>query len=69
METTEEERMTDPEQMYKGFCIDLLNILRGTLHFKYAIHVVADGSYGAQDPDTGEWNGILGEIITGVSRD
>ena len=68
METTKEERKVNPTRLFKGYCIDLLNTLRGTLHFDYTLYLVADGSYGTQDITTGEWNGIMGDIVTGVSH-
>ncbi|OQV23175.1 Glutamate receptor ionotropic, kainate 2 [Hypsibius exemplaris] len=47
---------------YRGFCIDMLHNLSLTLNFSYEL-VVSDLSYGDQDPDTKEWNGLVRELI------
>lgn len=62
----EDQRITDSQHL-QGLCIDLLHSLHATLGFSYEVHLVADGNYGGQDPRTGRWNGIMGEIIEGVS--
>ena len=57
-----------PTQPFRGFCIDMLNKLQDELGFTYTIHHVADGQFGYQDPKTKRWNGLVGEVIDGVSR-
>ncbi|XP_064643100.1 glutamate receptor 2-like isoform X2 [Lineus longissimus] len=52
-----------PGRKYQGFCIDLLDALQEKINFKYDIHLVKDGNYGAQDAVTEEWNGIVREIL------
>ena len=64
--TTEEERHYNPNKLWKGMCIDLLEILKGSLGFEYEIYQVPDGSYGSQTAGTGEWNGLMGELVKGV---
>jgi hypothetical protein len=52
---------------FEGFCIDLLEHLATDLGFTYTLHLVKDDSYGtavAKD----QWNGMIGEILRGVSR-
>merc|ERR1712055_413141 len=49
---------------YEGLMIDLLEELAGELHFNFSIHEVADGRYG-MPTDSGEWNGMVGELIRG----
>ena len=49
-----------------GFCIDLLQQLSSDLGFTYTIHIVRDGQYGA-DIGNSTWNGMIGEILRGVS--
>ena len=34
--------------------------------FNYVIELVPDKKYGALDPDTGEWNGIVRQILEKV---
>lgn len=65
---------------FEGFCIDLLHELSNDLGlflllislifllfvgFTYTIHVVRDNQYG--NSINGTWNGMIGEIIHGVS--
>lgn len=50
----------------EGYCIDLLFQLSEKLNFTYKVHLVKDNRYGAMDP-SGNWNGMIGEIIRGVS--
>ncbi|XP_045912797.1 probable glutamate receptor [Micropterus dolomieu] len=59
----------DPYTMSKGselegYCIDLITELSKKLGFKYKLHLVKDSRYGAMDP-SGNWNGMIGEIIRG----
>lgn len=51
---------------YEGYCIDLMRNIAEIVNFDYEIHLVADGDYGSEDPETGEWNGMVGEIMRGV---
>lgn len=37
--------------------------------FEYSIKLVPDGKYGSRDPETGEWNGIVRELIDKVKPD
>lgn len=70
---------TDPYVMYKesslkmqgndrfeGYAIDLLNALADYLHFTYEIHPVKDSKYGRLS-DSGEWDGMIGEVVNDVS--
>lgn len=50
----------------EGYCIDLLQKLSETLHFKYEVAVVKDGKYGALSPN-GNWTGMIGEIVRKVN--
>jgi len=52
---------------YEGFCIDLLKEIAKIVGFQYQIEVVKDGKYGVENPDTHEWNGIVRDLIDGVS--
>ncbi|XP_061114620.1 probable glutamate receptor [Conger conger] len=56
--------MTQGSQM-EGFCIDLLSALSKRLEFKYNLHLVKDGKYGSVQPETGQWSGMIGEVIRG----
>ena len=50
----------------QGFCIDLLDELQKMMNFTYDIYIVEDGFFGSEQPN-GTWNGIVGDIIEGVS--
>lgn len=56
----------DSSARYEGFCIDLLNAIAKALHFNYEIYEVEDNRFGAQDETTGEWQGLVRELIDKV---
>ena len=51
-----------------GFMADLIQELATRLDFYYEMKLVADGKWGSRDQYSGQWNGMIGEIIRGVSR-
>ncbi|XP_039277718.1 glutamate receptor ionotropic, kainate 2 isoform X3 [Nilaparvata lugens] len=57
----EEENTTS--QKYEGFCIDLLREIANMVGFEYQIQLVPDGKYGVFDHETGEWNGIVRQLM------
>ncbi|XP_070160018.1 glutamate receptor ionotropic, kainate 2 isoform X5 [Polyergus mexicanus] len=48
---------------YMGFCIDLLKEIARMVGFAYRIELVPDGKYGVYDYETGEWNGIVRQLM------
>ncbi|RZF41429.1 hypothetical protein LSTR_LSTR000143 [Laodelphax striatellus] len=50
-------------QKYEGFCIDLLREIANMVGFEYQIQLVPDGKYGVFDHETGEWNGIVRQLM------
>ncbi|XP_053978309.1 glutamate receptor ionotropic, kainate 2-like isoform X2 [Hylaeus volcanicus] len=48
---------------YEGFCIDLLKKIAHMVGFTYRIELVPDGRYGVYDYETGEWNGIVRQLM------
>ncbi|KAJ8924608.1 hypothetical protein NQ315_000758 [Exocentrus adspersus] len=48
---------------FEGFCIDLLKEIASMVGFEYRIVLVPDGKYGAYDFETGEWNGIVRQLM------
>ncbi|OWA49771.1 Glutamate receptor 2 [Hypsibius exemplaris] len=48
---------------YEGFCVELLEKLSEKGNFTYEIKLVGDGKYGVMDPNTGQWNGMIGELV------
>ncbi|CAG0916801.1 unnamed protein product [Notodromas monacha] len=48
---------------FEGFCIDLIKGIAEKLHFNYTFRPVKDSSYGSRDKITGEWNGMIRELL------
>uniref|UniRef100_A0AAQ4QNS6 Glutamate receptor n=1 Tax=Gasterosteus aculeatus aculeatus TaxID=481459 RepID=A0AAQ4QNS6_GASAC len=48
---------------FEGYCIDLLRELSGILGFHYEVRLVEDGKYGALEETTGQWNGMVRELM------
>ena len=48
-----------------GYCIDLLKLLMRDIGFSVRIQVVKDGKYGAFNPTTKQWSGLIGEVVRG----
>ena len=51
---------------FEGYNVDLVEHISKILNFDYEIRIVADGNYGSTDKDTGQWNGMIGELLTQV---
>ena len=51
---------------FEGFGIDLIHELSLMSGFNYTFHVQADKSSGNPDKN-GKWNGMIGEVLAGVS--
>ncbi|VDP58520.1 unnamed protein product [Heligmosomoides polygyrus] len=52
--------------LYEGYCIDLLRKVAEMNKFNYTIHEVKDKAYGIREAN-GKWNGMVGELMSGVS--
>ncbi|XP_038631957.1 glutamate receptor 4-like isoform X5 [Scyliorhinus canicula] len=50
---------------YEGYCVDLAFEIAKHVGIKYKLSVVPDGKYGARDPETKIWNGMVGELVYG----
>ncbi|KAL0902302.1 hypothetical protein ABMA27_000205 [Loxostege sticticalis] len=49
---------------YKGFCVDLAEMLSDKLEIKYEFRLVKDGKYGNENPKiVGGWDGMVGELL------
>ncbi|XP_045026271.1 glutamate receptor ionotropic, kainate 2 [Daphnia magna] len=57
------ERNLTGNDRYEGFSIDLLKAIAGMVGFNYVIEMAPDKKYGAPDPETGEWNGVVRQIL------
>ena len=58
--------MFQDNERYEGFCIEILKALSDMYEFNYTIYQVADNKYGLPN-EKGEWNGLVKELIDGVS--
>lgn len=65
MELENAENATVNER-YEGYCVDLIKEIASILEFKYQIKLVDDGVHGRKN-ERGEWNGMIKELIEGVS--
>lgn len=59
--------MFEGNDKYEGYCVDLASEIAKHIGIKYKIAIVPDGKYGARDADTKIWNGMVGELVYGVS--
>jgi ionotropic kainate glutamate receptor 2 len=46
--------------------VDVIDEVSKLLGFKYTLRIVSDSNYGTLDPVTGEWNGIIRELLEEV---
>lgn len=53
----------DGNEQFEGYGIDLVEELSKILQFKYKFNLVKDKSYGAKNKETGNWNGMIGEVM------
>ena len=64
--------VSDGNARFEGYVPDILDAIMlffrtaMNVDVKYVIHAVEDGSYGGKNADTGEWNGMIGELVNGV---
>lgn len=52
---------------YEGYIVELAAEIAKHVGYHYKLKVVSDGKYGARDPETKMWNGMVGELVYGVS--
>lgn len=52
---------------YEGYCAELAAEIAKHVGFTYRLELVGDSKYGARDPETKLWNGMVGELVYGVS--
>ncbi|EDO37551.1 predicted protein [Nematostella vectensis] len=48
-----------------GLAIDVLNYVKTELEFEPFVYFVRDGNYGAKNLTSGEWNGVVRDLIRG----
>ncbi|KAL7644527.1 UNVERIFIED_CONTAM: hypothetical protein RMT77_005359 [Armadillidium vulgare] len=59
----QEDEMLVGNARYKGFCVDMLKAISSIIGFQYEIRHSPTGVYGIQDSETGEWNGLVRELM------
>ncbi|XP_041430665.1 glutamate receptor 3 isoform X1 [Xenopus laevis] len=57
--------LLDGNDRYEGYCVDLASEIAKHVGIKYKLAIVEDGKYGARDPETKIWNGMVGELVYG----
>ena len=65
---TQSEQQMNGNDAFEGFAIDLISEIAEILKFNYTFKWVDDGAYGYKNKETGEWNGLMGEILTQVGQ-
>ncbi|XP_030622553.1 glutamate receptor 1a isoform X4 [Chanos chanos] len=50
---------------YEGYCVELAAEIAKHVGYHYKLKIVSDGKYGARDPDSKMWNGMVGELVYG----
>uniref|UniRef100_A0A3B5L4X1 Glutamate receptor n=1 Tax=Xiphophorus couchianus TaxID=32473 RepID=A0A3B5L4X1_9TELE len=50
---------------YEGYCAELASEIAKHVGFTYRLELVGDGKYGSRDPETKQWNGMVGELVYG----
>ncbi|KAL4659807.1 glutamate receptor 1-like isoform X2 [Arapaima gigas] len=50
---------------YEGYCVELAAEIAKHVGYTYKLEIVPDGKYGARDPETKMWNGMVGELVYG----
>ncbi|KAG9328901.1 hypothetical protein JZ751_009441, partial [Albula glossodonta] len=60
--------MFEGNDQYEGYCVDLASEIAKHIGIKYKISIVPDGKYGARDPETKIWNGMVGELVYGKAE-
>lgn len=53
---------------YEGYIVELAAEIAKHVGYQYKLKIVSDGKYGARDPETKMWNGMVGELVYGVSK-
>ncbi|XP_077465015.1 glutamate receptor 1-like isoform X1 [Stigmatopora argus] len=50
---------------YEGYIVELAAEIAKHVGYQYKLKVVSDGKYGARDPESKMWNGMVGELVYG----
>uniref|UniRef100_A0A8C1TIF3 Glutamate receptor n=1 Tax=Cyprinus carpio TaxID=7962 RepID=A0A8C1TIF3_CYPCA len=60
--------MYEGNDQFEGYCVDLASEIAKHIGIRYKISIVPDGKYGARDPETKIWNGMVGELVYGKAE-
>ncbi|XP_007653512.1 glutamate receptor 1 isoform X3 [Ornithorhynchus anatinus] len=52
-------------ERYEGYCVELAAEIAKHVGYSYRLEIVSDGKYGARDPESKAWNGMVGELVYG----
>lgn len=52
---------------FTGYVADLAALLAKRIGFEYKLVLVPDNKYGRINKETGKWDGIMKELVEGVS--
>ncbi|XP_029368897.1 glutamate receptor 1a isoform X6 [Echeneis naucrates] len=52
-------------EKYEGYIVELAAEIAKHVGYQYKLKIVSDGKYGARDPETKMWNGMVGELVYG----
>ena len=66
-EEGQEELDRDGNPVLTGYCPDMVARMAEDMKFDYEILLPSDGSndFGRRDPTTGEWSGLIGDLVSG----
>ena len=64
--TKESDEVLTGNDRYEGFVFDLIDEISKMLGFNYVFKLVEDSKYGNIDKETGEFNGMIRELLDGV---
>ena len=66
-EEGQEELDRDGNPVLTGYCPDMVARMAEDMKFDYEILLPSDGSndFGRRDPATGEWSGLIGDLVSG----
>ena len=62
------EKPLEGNDQFEGYVVDLASEVARLVGIKYIIKPVKDGKFGSEE-ENGTWNGMIGELIRGVSSD
>ena len=51
---------------FEGFVVDVIDEVSKLLGFTYVLQIVGDNNYGSYNVETGEWNGVIRELLDNV---